>query len=334
MPVTVSCSSTPAARRPPGWPPRSCARRRRCGEHGPAAPALPERRGPDPGRRPRRPAYPARPRRPRPRRGRAARRVPAVRGGDHGARRAAPAYAAARTGGGRGRGHRSGGPVRPVPAGRPAAVRDGRPPVVDETAGGTVDDLDRALLDVLDPARTAGVWRCWRITREPNGTVDAVRVYLVEATVPDDELPAVADRGQRALADAGHAAPVEVYRPDLPLPACQWTARSRSALIWAPQPPGEVRLAAGWDARLPVDDDEVAAFVTHLRSAPALTAHLRTDGAWVWPADVADRLLDEGPLADEGLLWHLRRCRADPPEPAGAVAVHRALAALVRAGAL
>ncbi|MGJ3226755.1 hypothetical protein ACQEUV_15470 [Micromonospora aurantiaca (nom. illeg.)] len=39
------------------------------------------------------------------------------------------------------------------------------PPVVDETAGGTVDDLDRALLDVLDPARTAGVWRCWRITR-------------------------------------------------------------------------------------------------------------------------------------------------------------------------
>ena len=206
------------------------------------------------------------------------------------------------------------------------------PPVVDETAGGTVDGLDRALLDVLDPARTAGVWRCWRITQGPDDTVEAVRVYLVEATVPDDELPAVADRGQRALADAGHAAPVEVYRPDLPLPAYQWTARSRSALIWARQPPGEVRLAVDGDARMPVDDDEVAAFVTHLRSAPALTTHLRTDGAWVWPADVADRLLDEGTLADEGLLWHLRRCRADPPEPAGAVAVHRALAALVRAG--
>ena len=208
------------------------------------------------------------------------------------------------------------------------------PPVVDETAGGTVDDLDRALLDVLDPARTAGVWRCWRITRGPDGTVDAVRVYLVEATAPDDELPAIADRGQQALADAGHAAPVEVYRPDLPLPAYQWAARSRSALIWAPQPPGEVHLATDGDARLPVDDDEIAAFVTHLRSAPALTAHLCTDGTWVWPADVADRLLDEGALTDEGLLRHLRRCRADPPAPADAVAVHRAFAALVRARAL
>ncbi|MFY1655730.1 hypothetical protein [Micromonospora sp. WMMD1274] len=208
------------------------------------------------------------------------------------------------------------------------------PLVVDETAGGTVDGLDRVLLDVLDPARTAGVWRCWRITRGPDDTVHAVRVYLVEATAPDDELPAISDRGQRALADAGHAAPVEVYRPDLPLPAYQWAARSRSALVWAPQPPGEVRLAADGDARLPVDDDEIAPFVTHLRSAPALTAHLRTDGVWVWPAALADRLLDEGALADEGLLRHLRRCRADPPPAAGAVAVHRALAALVRAGAL
>ncbi|MDX5459207.1 hypothetical protein ACGFI5_16935 [Micromonospora tulbaghiae] len=207
------------------------------------------------------------------------------------------------------------------------------PLVVDETAGGTVDDLDRVLLDVLDPARTAGVWRCWRITRGPDDTVDAVRVYLVESTAPDDELPAIAERGQRALADAGHAAPVEVYRPDLPLPAYQWAARSRSALIRAPQPPGEVRLAADGEARLPVDDDEVPPFVTYLRSAPALTAHLRTDGAWVWPAGLADRLLDEGALADEGLLRHLRRCRADPPSPAGAVAVHRALAALVRTGA-
>ncbi|MEU8337291.1 hypothetical protein AB0J77_16835 [Micromonospora tulbaghiae] len=208
------------------------------------------------------------------------------------------------------------------------------PLVVDETAGGTVDGLDRVLLDVLDPARTAGVWRCWRITRGPDDTVHAVRVYLVEATAPDDELPTISDRGQRALTDAGHAAPVEVYRPDLPLPAYQWAARSRSALVWAPQPPGEVRLAADGDARLPVDDDEIAPFVTHLRSAPAPTAHLRTDGAWVWPAALADRLLDEGALADEGLLRHLRRCRADPPPPAGAVAVHRALAALVRAGAL
>ncbi|MEU1760551.1 hypothetical protein [Micromonospora sp. NPDC005652] len=208
------------------------------------------------------------------------------------------------------------------------------PPVVDETAGGTVDGLDRVLLDVLDPAHTAGVWRCWRLTPGPDDTVDAVRVYLVEATAPDDELPVIADRGQRVLADAGHAAPVEVYRHDLPLPAYQWAARSRSALIWAPEPPVEVRLAADGDARLPVDDDEVAPFVTHLRSAPALTAHLRTDGVWVWPADVADRLLDEGALADEGLLWHLRRCRADPPAPAGAVAVHRAFATLVRAGAL
>ncbi|NED50264.1 hypothetical protein G3I24_04990, partial [Micromonospora aurantiaca] len=168
------------------------------------------------------------------------------------------------------------------------------PLVVDETAGGTVDGLDRVLLDVLDPARTAGVWRCWRITRGPDDTVRAVRVYLVEATAPDDELPTISDRGQRALADAGHAPPVEVYRPDLPLPAYQWAARSRSALVWAPQPPGEVRLAADGDARLPVDDDEIAPFVTHLRSAPAPTAHLRTDGAWVWPAGLADRLLDEG----------------------------------------
>ncbi|MFD4205976.1 hypothetical protein ACFWRG_08295 [Micromonospora tulbaghiae] len=221
----------------------------------------------------------------------------------------------------------------PIPPADLPLYATATPLVVDETAGGTVDDLDRVLLDVLDPARTAGVWRCWRITRGPDDTVDAVRVYLVESTAPDDELPAIAERGQRALADAGHAAPVEVYRPDLPLPAYQWAARSRSALIWAPQPPGEVRLAADEDARMLVDDDEIAPFVTYLRSAPALTAHLRTDGAWVWPAGLADRLLDEGALADEGLLRHLRRCRADPPPPAGAVAVHRALAALVRTGA-
>ncbi|PPA59803.1 hypothetical protein [Micromonospora chalcea] len=206
------------------------------------------------------------------------------------------------------------------------------PLVVDETAGGNVDDLDRALLDVLDPAHTAGVWRCWRITAGPGDTASAVRVYLVEATLPDDELPDVADRGQRALGAAGHAVPVEVYRPGLPLPAYQWAARSRSALIWAPRPPGEVRVAADGDGRLPLDDDEIAPFVTYLRSAPALTERLRTDGAWIWPADLADRVLDEGALADEGLRRHLRLRRAEPGPPADAVAVHRALAALVRAG--
>jgi hypothetical protein len=224
-------------------------------------------------------------------------------------------------------------PFLPFPPADLPLYATSAPLVVDETVGGLLDDLDRALLDVLDLLRTAGVWRCWRVTTGPGDTATAVRVYLVEALLPDDRLPAVADRGQRALAAAGHAAPVEVYRPDMPLPAYHWAARSRSALIWAPHPAGEVRLAASVaDAPLPLDDDEILPIVTYLRSAPALTAQLRTDGAWVWPAELAGRVLEDGALADPDLLRHLRRRRIEPASPPDAVAAHRALAALVRSG--
>ena len=218
------------------------------------------------------------------------------------------------------------------PADLPLYTTDA-PQVVDETAGGLVDDLDRALLDGLDLERTAGVWRCWRITAGPGDTATAVRVYLVEALLSDDRLPAVADRGQQALAAAGHPALVEVYRPGLPLPAYQWAARSRSALIWAPRPADKVRLVASLPAPfLPLDDDEILPFVTYLLSAPALTAQLRTDGAWVWPDELADRVLEDGALADPDLLRHLRRRRIEPQPPPDAVAAHRALAALIRGG--
>jgi hypothetical protein len=206
------------------------------------------------------------------------------------------------------------------------------PLVVDETDGGVVDDLDDALLGTLDLERTAGVWRCWRITAGAGDTASATRVYLVEADLPDDELPGVADRGHRALAAAGHAAPVEVYRPGLPLPAYQWTARSQAALIWAPTPPGEVRMAADGPDELPLEPDEIALVVTYLRSAPALVDGLYTDGGWIWPASVADRLVEDGTLTDAGLLAHLREDDREPRRDVGAVAVHRALAALVRLG--
>ncbi|WP_433794786.1 hypothetical protein [Actinoplanes sp. CA-252034] len=206
------------------------------------------------------------------------------------------------------------------------------PTVVDETAGGVVDDLDHALLDVLDLRRTTGVWRCWRITVGPGDEASAVRVYLVETMESVEELPTVAVRGQRALAAAGHAAPVEVFQPGLPLPSYQWAARSRAALIWAPWPAGEVRLATDGPASVPVDDDDVLPLVTYLRSAPAVVPGLHTDGEWVWPASAADRVLEEAALTDPDLLSHLRSRLREPHDPADAVAVHRALASLVRAG--
>ncbi|SDT56474.1 hypothetical protein [Actinoplanes derwentensis] len=225
-------------------------------------------------------------------------------------------------------------PFIPFPPADLPYYRVSSPPVVDETAGGVVDDLDQALLEVLDLRRTTGVWRSWRLDLGPGDEASAVRVYLVETMESFDELPAVAVQGQRALAAAGHAALVEVFQPGLPLPAYQWAARSRSALIWAPWPPGEVRLAADGTASAPVDDDEILPFVTYLRSAPAVLSGLHTDGEWVWPATVADRLLAEAALADPGLLNHLRSRVGEPHAPADAVAVHRALASLVRAGAM
>lgn len=200
------------------------------------------------------------------------------------------------------------------------------PPVVDETAGGVLDHLDLALLEVLDRPHTTGVWRCWQVTTGPDDQASASRVYLIETT-----RPAVADRGRQALAAAGHAASVEAYQPGGPLSEYQWAARSSAALIWAPHPAGPVRLAAVSGPPAVLDDDEIRPFVTYLRSAPALTAGLRTDGEWIWPADQADQALEDGTLSDPGLLRHLRRRAAEPREPAGAVAVHRALVALTTA---
>ncbi|GLY00691.1 hypothetical protein [Actinoplanes sp. NBRC 101535] len=208
------------------------------------------------------------------------------------------------------------------------------PLVVDETVGGIVDVFDQALLGTLDQRRTTGVWRSWRIDLGPGDQATAVRVYLVETMLPNDELPQAAERGHRALAAAGHAGLVEVFLPGLPLPAFQRAALSRSALIWAPWPAGEVRTAAGGPATAVLDDDEILPVVTYLRSAQPMTADLRTDGAWVWPSTLADRVLEEGAMTDSDLLRHVRARLLDPEDPADTVAVHRALASLVRAGAL
>ena len=200
------------------------------------------------------------------------------------------------------------------------------PAVVDETAGGVLDHLDLALLEVLDLRHTSGVWRCWRVTTGPGDQAAAVRVYVIETTQPG------ASAGRRALAAAGHAAEVEVYPPGGPLSEYQWAARSSAALIWAPHPAGPVRLAGDSGPPAMLDEDELAGVVTYLRSAPALAAGLRTDGEWIWPADLADRALEEGTLGDPDLLRHLRQRAAEPRDPADAVALHRALVALIAAG--
>ncbi|GAA2565617.1 hypothetical protein GCM10010435_43030 [Winogradskya consettensis] len=221
-------------------------------------------------------------------------------------------------------------PFIPVPPDALEMYQGFVPPLLDVSGDDDQTDVyDDIVLEALDPSETSGVWRGWRV-RDDSFT----RIYVVESDVAPEELPGVAAAARQALIDAGDlTSQVEVYRGDMPLPAYQWAARAGSALIWAPYPTPEIRFAElEGPGSAPLDGDERAAALEYLREATLMTPGVRTDGRWVWPDAIADRLADQGVLGDPALLEHLRETgyllwQAD------AVAVHRALAALQRVGA-
>jgi len=220
-------------------------------------------------------------------------------------------------------------PFIPVPPDALEMYQGFVPPLLDVSDDDdSTDAYDEILLEALDPQETTGVWRCWRI-----GADTTARVYVVESDVAPTDLPGVAATAQRALLDAGDlTSQVEVYRGDLPLPSYQWAARAGSALIQASYPAPEIRFADEGATAVPIDGDERTAALTYLLEGTAMVPGLHTDGRWVWPASIADRLAERGVLTDPDLLTHLREVGYLLWE-ADAVAVHRALAALQRIGA-
>jgi hypothetical protein len=162
------------------------------------------------------------------------------------------------------------------------------PVVVDDS--GPVDGYDRTLLDALDLGRTTGVWRAWRIDLAADRTASATRVYLVESAQPAEELPALAERARQAVAATGHAAAVEVHRPETPLIPYRWTARANFALIWAAAPATGFRRAEPDGAYELLDGDEMLDALADPEGAPLVTDTMYTDGSWIWPATTTDRL--------------------------------------------
>jgi hypothetical protein len=215
------------------------------------------------------------------------------------------------------------------------------PPLLDVTGDAEATDAyDAVVLEALDLKETVGVWRCWRISVDAAGNASAARIYVVEIDVAPADLPLITADVQRALLDAGdRISQIEVYRPGLPLPSYQWAARAHAALIWASYPTPDIRFAVdrptGTEERL--SPDEQAAASDYLRSAavmatdPAQQAALFTDGWWVWPDSVVSQVEQHGVLTDPDLLAHLRAI-AYTGWDIDAVAVHRAMAALQRAG--
>ncbi|XVU28944.1 hypothetical protein ACQPZJ_18360 [Actinoplanes sp. CA-054009] len=253
------------------------------------------------------------------------------------------------------------GPVLPGPYDQGA-----RPLVLDLTRPGT-EPLDRA-----DAAAVAGLeqvalpvalWRAWRSPQPDRIAAGPVRVYLLETRAEGPRLSEAAAWLQECLTAAGIPDPqVEVFRSGEPLPAYQRTARGRSALLWAEQPPAPVTVARVFDSYDPVlggqfevdhpvlaDGDEPARVLAWLEAGTALMSttareadafdpeagpvvpvSFRTDGHWIWTDAVAYYLRTYALSPDAELLAWMRDNDFRAPE-AGSVAVHRALATLTGA---
>ncbi|MEV4703722.1 YrhB family protein [Actinoplanes sp. NPDC049316] len=212
------------------------------------------------------------------------------------------------------------------------------PALVDATGDRTaVDGYDLALLSALDLDQTIGVWRGWRVSLHGD-SASAARMYVVETEADAQSVPAVASAARAALlAEGDSSSQVEVYGPEVPLSEQAWAARAQSALIWAAAAPEEVRLAEvdGEATAVELDEHERAAVLDYLRLAVVVAAPpggpaVHTDGRWVWPDTIADRLERHGTVTDSDLLAHVR-AGGVTPDAVDAVAAHRALAALHRA---
>lgn len=224
------------------------------------------------------------------------------------------------------------------------------------------DELEPAMAVAAAGAEPGalGVWRAVRVPLSGTGGTGRHAVYVLE--LGEGEPAPVAERVQTALAVAGVATPlVEVLVTGSEVPLYQRMARAAGVLLWSAEPEQPVRVARtydraaaggrpGFDPGHPVLDGEgKTAVLAYLRAGTVLldTActdldvvdplrgkvvpmRMRTDGSWIWPDAVAYYLGHYGLAPDPELLSHIS---AGPPRPAvpDAVAVHRALAALVSA---
>jgi hypothetical protein len=228
-------------------------------------------------------------------------------------------------------------------------------PAAPVTQAAPDDDVDRAILAVMDPSTPIrALWRVWRFPGDGAPWPPPRRVYVVEVdrfTV----LAAIAAWLQDAVTGAGETDPqVEVYPVHGSLPSYQRLARANGALIWARESDRGLLVASilhqegpGVAINLtPLDEPELTLLATYLSGgepllittartydviAPALGAvvptNFRTDGRWIWNDATVYYLTHYGLAPEPDLVAHIRRLDFVSPEVDGA-AIHRALAAL------
>jgi hypothetical protein len=223
-----------------------------------------------------------------------------------------------------------------------------------------LDAVDWELISTASDSREAnGLWRAWRCPAMPTPWPPPKRLYLVQTASAEEPLPMLTARLQRSLVQAGEFAPqVEVFVDPGDLPPYQRTALGCSALLWTAQATPPIQIAKLFDSvdevggpgfaasRPTLADPERAEVLAYLETAsPLLTTtalmddvideshrgvvpmSFRTDGLWVWTEAVAYYLRQYGLAPDSQLLHHIRARHYEIP-PVGAVAQHRALAAL------
>lgn len=252
---------------------------------------------------------------------------------------------------------------QPVPPDGDVFAPGGAPPMLDltdapfEFVDAVTDDADLAAIEAMSrvPGPVA-LWRAWRFGGSP-----AARVFLLEADVSADDLPAVTALLQQELAEAGVAHPLaEVYAPGDELPPYQLRARGAGALLWKATDVAPVAVARVFDGvdpntgpwfaaehpRLTGDELErvagfldagLAVLVTTQRMDDVLQPgqgqvvpmSYRTDGQWIWTDSVTYYLRKYGLAPDPELLAHMRGRRFQAGA-VDAVAEHRALSSLFR----
>ncbi|EFC84677.1 hypothetical protein [Parafrankia sp. EUN1f] len=233
----------------------------------------------------------------------------------------------------------------------------------DGTPGGSLDDVDRAIIAAAaDEADVIGIWRSWRLPAWATPYPPPRRVFVVTI---DPHLMALAaavtGRLQLALVAAGDLdAQVEVLPAGVDAPPYQVLARIGSALLWAREAAGEVRVARVFDDVDPVggpafaadrprvDDpwlrDDLLAYLDAGQPVIGTTAlmpdlldpargevvpmTMRTDGHWVWTDTVSYYLEEHGLAPEPDLVRHIRL--AGMPAPVDEVAQHRVLAHLLQ----
>ncbi|MGH3663998.1 MAG: hypothetical protein ACRDTU_15905 [Micromonosporaceae bacterium] len=248
----------------------------------------------------------------------------------------------------------------------PAEQSGGVPHCLDLTGNPEeYDDVDRtAVAAATDMAGFTGLWRTWRLPGFATSWPPPRRVYLMQvAGDKPDLLPGHAAGMQSTLVAAGETFPqVEVFTEAENLPPYQRAALGWSALLATADPAPPIQIAGLFDAvedtggpgfsstRPRLDGEErdrvlcyfdagtallptTALMVDVLDDArrPVVPMGFRTDGQWVWSDATAYFLRRHGIAPDTELLDHVRDRRYQPGS-VGAVALHRAMAALEAEG--